>query len=455
MYKLKKLMFILFVFTLVLLTANSKVYSQTEQKTPISDVLYEIIINESVEAALEQYRYLKENKSKKYDFSENQLNRLGYRLLGEGLIKESLEIFKLNIEAYPESVNPYDSMAEAYLNDGNKELAIEYYNKALKINPNFNASIGGLNKIYTMDHYEKHEYKIPMRDGKKLFTQVYTPINMTEKCPIMFLHTPYDVGPYGENKLDYRNVLGPSTLFTKEGFIFVYQDARGKYMSEGEFIQMKPLELVVFDSVAIDESTDIYDTIEWLLENIPNNNGKVGMWGISYPGVYAAMGLVNAHPALVAVSPQAPPSDWFMGDDWHHNGAFFWFQAVNWMRSSGVYRPEPTTEFAGRLFTYPTSYLYDFFLDVGTVANINERYFKDQVPFWNSMVEHGSYDDFWKERSTLPHFKNVKPAVMTVGGWFDAENLYGALKTYSAIENQNPGIQNTLVFGPWYHGGWA
>lgn len=433
---------------------------QDQEKTSIADVLLETITGKNVQVAIEQYRELRATATDEYNFEENELNNLGYRLLGRNRVDDAIEIFKLNIEMFPEAWNPHDSLAEAYMvkafsPDGDmsyKEQSIKHYKISLQMNPGNNNGLLMLNRIQIMENYTKHEYMIPMRDGIKLFTQVYTPNEKSAKYPIILLRTPYRVSPLGTEKLSYRQVLGPSQAFDKDGYIFVFQDVRGKYMSEGEFMQMRPLEP---EDGGIDESTDTYDTIEWLLHNIQDNNGRVGMWGISYPGVYAAMALVNAHPALVAVSPQAPPADWFMGDDWHHNGAFFWFQAVNWMRSAGVYRPEPIDHFMDRLFTYPTPYLYDFFLDTGPVSNINARYFNDRVPFWNHMMEHGTYDDFWKARCTLPHFKNIRSAVITVGGWFDAENLYGALKTYASIEEHNPGIRNTIVMGPWYHGGWA
>ena len=438
---------------------------QGEDDRSISDVLLETALEKGALAAIEHYRLLKaEQPDDNFFTDEYALNRIGYRLLGNDRLDDAIEIFKLNIEMFPEAWNPIDSLAEAYLAKAYggdevdleyKRLAIEQYEKAIAVNPeaNYN-SAAMLNKIYIMDNYSKHEHMVEMRDGVKLYTQVYTPIDDSKSYPIMLQRTPYRVAPLGTEKLSYKNVLGPQEPYAEEGFIFAYQDVRGSYMSEGEFEQMRPLEP---PDGGADESTDTWDTIEWLLAEYPNNNGRVGMWGISYPGTYAAMALVNAHPALKAVSPQAPPADWFMGDDWHHNGAFFWFQCVNWMRRAGVYRPEPIDHEMQRLFNYGTPRLYDFFLRVGPVSNINARYFKNQVPFWDRMMEHGSYDDFWKAHNTLPHYKNIGPgvAILIVGGWFDAENLYGALKTYKAIENQNPDANNTLVMGGWYHGSWA
>ncbi|MER3427058.1 MAG: X-Pro dipeptidyl-peptidase [Pyrinomonas sp.] len=301
-------------------------------------------------------------------------------------------------------------------------------------------------------NYEKSEYQIPMRDGVKLFTVVYAPRDKSKKYPILLNRTPYSVGPYGPDA--YKTSLGPSPLFMKEGYIFVYQDVRGRYMSEGEFVNMRPHKERKSGPTDIDESTDTYDTIDWLIKNVPNNNGRVGMWGISYPGFYVAVGMIDAHPALKAASPQAPIADWFIGDDFHHNGAFFLPHAFNFLATFGRPRPRPTTETPPR-FQHGTPDGYKFFLELGPLQNADRKYFKGQVAFWNEIMEHPNYDDFWKARNTLPHLKNIHPAVMTVGGWFDAEDLYGALKTYEATEKQSPGAYNTLVMGPWYHGGWA
>ncbi|MCH8275738.1 MAG: CocE/NonD family hydrolase [Armatimonadetes bacterium] len=302
------------------------------------------------------------------------------------------------------------------------------------------------------DNYTKHEYSIPMRDGVKLFTAVYVPKETSESYPIMLYRTPYSVRPYGEDA--YRGSLGPSNKFAEDGFIFAYQDVRGKYMSEGEFENMRPHRPVKSGPQDIDESTDTYDTIEWLINNIPDNNGRVGMWGISYPGFYAAAGIPDSHPALKAVSPQAPIADWYIGDDFHHNGAFFLIDAFRFMSSFGRPRPEPTTRGAPR-FQFGMPDAYKFFLELGPLRNANEKYFKDDVAFWNDMMEHGNYDAFWQARNIIPHLKNVRAAVMTVGGLFDAEDLYGPRRIYESVEKQNPGAYNILVLGPWPHGGWG
>jgi putative CocE/NonD family hydrolase len=301
-------------------------------------------------------------------------------------------------------------------------------------------------------HYAKQEFRIPMRDGKKLFTAVYEPRDTSRTYPIMLNRTPYSVAPYGVDQLPFS--IGPSDELAEEGFIFAYQDVRGSMMSEGEFINMTPHNPDKKGSRDIDESTDAYDTIDWLVKNIPNNNGKVGMWGISYPGFYAAAGMIDAHPALKAVSPQAPITDWFVGDDFHHNGAFYLAHAFGFLSSFGYPRPSPTARFHAA-FEFPTPDGYDFFLKMGTLAEVNEKYLKNKVPFWNEILRHGNYDDFWQTRNLRPHLKNIKPAVMTVGGWFDAEDLFGTLQVYKSVEASSPGAYNILVMGPWYHGAWA
>jgi putative CocE/NonD family hydrolase len=301
--------------------------------------------------------------------------------------------------------------------------------------------------------YVKHEYQIPMRDGVKLFTSVYVPKDASQKYPILLNRTPYSVGPYGADA--YKMSIGPSPLFQKEGYIIVYQDVRGRWMSEGTYMDVRPHKPNKSGPTDIDESSDTYDTIDWLIKNIPNNNGRVGMWGISYPGFYAAMGVMEAHPALKAASPQAPIADWFIGDDFHHNGALWLPHAFNFFAGFGQPRPRPTTEGPKPLFTHGTPDGYKFFLEMGPLANADKKYYKGNIAFWNEMMAHPNYDEFWQARNTRPHLVNIRPAVMTVGGWFDAEDLFGALNTYKSIERQNPGAQNRLVMGPWFHGGWA
>ncbi|UCD38510.1 MAG: CocE/NonD family hydrolase, partial [Fidelibacterota bacterium] len=300
---------------------------------------------------------------------------------------------------------------------------------------------------YIRDSYTKQEYQVPMRDGVRLFTAVYMPKDTTRQYPFLMIRTPYSVRPYGEDQ--YPTSLGPNRLFAEEGYIFVYQDVRGCYMSEGKYVNMTPHRVEKKSNRDVDESSDTYDTIEWLLANISNHNGKVGQYGISYPGFYAAAGMIDAHPALIAVSPQAPIGDWWY-DDFHHHGAFFLPHAFNFLYSFGRPRQEPTMQGNPR-FQHPTPDGYQFFLDLGPLANADKLYFKGDVAYWNEITEHPNYDAFWQACNIVPHMKNVSPAVMTVGGWFDAEDLYGPLKIYQSIEEQNPEVFNILVMGPWRH----
>ncbi len=290
-----------------------------------------------------------------------------------------------------------------------------------------------------------------MRDGVQLFTSVYTPKDRSRTYPVLMRRTPYSVGPYGDRS--FPETLGPSDLLTREGFIFVLQDVRGTYMSEGTFRNMTPHNPAKSGPEDVDESSDTYDTIEWLLANVENHNGRVGQWGISYPGFYSAASMIDAHPALKAVSPQAPIADWWY-DDFHHHGAFFLPHAFRFFSSFGVPREGPTTV-RNPTFEFPTPDGYQFYLDIGPLTNVNELYFKRGIPFWDSMMAHPTYDEFWQSRNILPHLENVAPAVLTVGGWFDAEDLYGPLQIYRSVEEKNPEIFNALVMGPWRHGGWA
>jgi len=300
--------------------------------------------------------------------------------------------------------------------------------------------------------YTKHEYQIRMRDGVKLFTSVYVPKDTTRTYPIMMMRTPYSVAPYGPD--NYRASLGPSPMFMEEGFIFVFQDVRGRNMSEGEFAWMRAHNPKKSSPTEADETTDTWDSIEWLIKNIPNNNGRVGMWGISYPGHYAAQALIDPHPALKAVSPQAPMDDNWLGDDMHHNGAFFLPHAFNFL--SGFGRPRKGPEQQGwPQFDHGANDGYKFFLEMGSLANANPKYFKGEIKLWNEWMEHGDYDQYWQGQRVSQHLKKVTPAVMTVGGWFDAEDVQGPLSVYRAIEKNNPKAWNVLVEGPWCHGCWS
>jgi putative CocE/NonD family hydrolase len=301
-------------------------------------------------------------------------------------------------------------------------------------------------------HYTKYEYRIPMRDGVHLFTAVYVPKDSSQTYPILLNRTPYGIAPYGVD--NYRERLGPSAKFDEAGYIFVFQDVRGRYLSEGKFVEMTPHIDHKSGPKDTDNSSDTYDTIEWLLKHVPDNNGKVGIWGISYPGFYTSSSIIDSHPALKAASPQAPMTDLFMGDDAYHGGAF---QLAANFGFYVFFKPfdepaRPPRDFAP--FDYKTPDGYEFFERMGPLANAM-RYFKGGNFLWTDQVAHDTYDDYWKVRNLAPHLHNIHCAVMTVGGWFDAEDLAGPFKTYRAIEEQNPGITNILVVGPWYHGGWA
>jgi putative CocE/NonD family hydrolase len=306
---------------------------------------------------------------------------------------------------------------------------------------------------YTREHYTKYDFRIPMRDGVKLFTSVYVPKDRTQSYPILMTRTPYSVAPYGID--NYRTFLGPSDLFTKEGFVFAFQDVRGRYLSEGAFIDVPPHKSHLDGPKDADDSTDTYDTVEWLIKNIPNNNGKVGIWGISYNGFYATHSLINAHPALKAVSPQAPMGDVGDGDDAYHNGAFHLAANFGFYSSFKPRNGDPERPRASLPFDYGTRDAYDFYLRMGPLANVNERYLKNENVYFTELLQHPNYDQFWQSRALAQHMKNVKPAVLWVGGWFDAEDLAGPLKLFRATLANGASAPNTLIMGPWRHGGWS
>ncbi len=296
------------------------------------------------------------------------------------------------------------------------------------------------------------EEMIPMRDGVRLFTAIYVPKDLSQPRPMLMKRTPYSCRPYGETNFPDR--ADPGAEYALDNYILIVQDVRGCYMSEGQFVNMTPHIADKQSKSDVDESTDTYDTIEWLVENVPGNNGRIGLWGISYPGFYAAAGMIDAHPALKCSSPQAPVGDWWY-DDFHHHGAFYLPHAFWFMSSFGQPRPEPVMQRPGRGFEIANPDGYDFFLkDTGTITALDEQYLHGNVEFWNEMVRHPNRDEFWQQRDIVPHLENVAPAVMTVGGWFDAEDLYGPLAIYQSIEAKNPDVFNILVMGPWYHGAW-
>ena len=307
------------------------------------------------------------------------------------------------------------------------------------------------NAAWLAEHYTKFEHRIPMRDGVRLFTRVYVPKDESQRWPIILTRTPYALKPYGAD--NYQDPAGSFQTLAKDRFVLVTQDVRGRYGSEGVYMHVRPF-LPNKGPRDIDENSDTWDTIEWLVKNVPNNNGRVGMFGISYPGFYTSMGMIDSHPALKAASPQAPIADWFMGDDLHHNGAFFLAQNFDFFFRFAQKVEDPLRD-EFRSFNFKTPDGYDFFLRMGPLANSEQMLLKGRAPEWNEFLAHPTYDAYWQARNIRPHLKNVRCAVMTVGGWFDAEDLFGPLETYRATQRQNPGITNLLVMGPWAHGGWG
>ena len=306
------------------------------------------------------------------------------------------------------------------------------------------------------ENYTKFEYRIPMRDGVRLFTAVYIPKDVFSEgrtYPIMLTRTPYNVAPYGIDQ--YRAGVGPSELFEKEKFIFAYQDVRGRFMSEGDYVLIRPHKPVKKGPKDTDESTDTYDTIDWLVKHVPGNTGKVGMYGISQPGFYVTAGMIDAHPALVAVAPQAPVTDYYMGDDVYHNGAFMLAHRFSFYMGFRGRVGDPAPPPAALPFQYGTPDGYDFFLSMGSLANADEKYFKHQQPYWTLNIDHTTYDEVWQSRAIWKYLKAIKPAVMLVGGWYDTEDPQGLLRQFDFMEHNTPPPVDMLVMGPWNHGGFS
>lgn len=303
------------------------------------------------------------------------------------------------------------------------------------------------------EHYTKFEHAIPMRDGKKLFTSIYVPKDTTQRYPFLLMRTPYSVGPYGVDQ--YRPRLGPTEAFDRAGYIFVLQDVRGRNLSEGTFVEMRPHNPSPKTDADVDESTDTNDTVEWLLKNVENHNGKVGIWGISYPGFYTSASIINSHPAIKAASPQAPMTNLFKGDDSYHGGAFM--LGANFTFYNG-FRPQEGPGLPPKnrpTLDWGVADSYDFFLKMGPLANSEKLYFKGSNFLWSDQIRHTTYDSFWKDRDISQQLKNIKCAVLIVGGWFDAEDLAGPFLSYEAVKKNNPNIFTGLVVGPWSHGGWS
>ncbi|MBL7895670.1 MAG: CocE/NonD family hydrolase [Bacteroidia bacterium] len=317
----------------------------------------------------------------------------------------------------------------------------------------FLLSAQNIDEKWLKENYYKREYKIKMRDGVSLFTAAYMPKNSSEKHPILMVRTPYSCGPYGEDNFTSRLWLTYWKNYVKENYIIVIQDVRGKWMSEGEFVDVRPFIANKKTKKDIDEASDTYDAIDWLVKNIPFNNGNVGVFGISYPGFYSTMAALSGHPALKAVSPQAPVTEWFLGDDFHHNGAFMLMDAFSFYSGFGKPRPAQTT-IGSRGFDFPILDNYKFYLETGPIKNFT-KLMGDSIKFWNDLIAHPNYDDWWKARDARRACYNIKPAMLVVGGTFDAEDCYGAWNLYKAIEQQSKNTNNKIVMGPWFHGGWG
>jgi putative CocE/NonD family hydrolase len=311
----------------------------------------------------------------------------------------------------------------------------------------------GQDSLFIRQNYTKHEYRIAMRDGVNLFTVAYVPKDMSEQHPILISRTPYSVGPYGPD-VYLTKLSNLQRKYFQRGYIMVYQDVRGRFMSEGEFVNVRPYIPNKKNNKDVDETSDTFDTVDWLVKNVPNNNGKVGVKGISYPGFYSTMATIDAHPAVKATSPQAPVSKWMAGDDFFHNGAFLFSHAFDFYVRFGWPRKAPTTaDF--RPFQPGTPDGYQFYMNLGTASTANEKHMRDSVAFWNDILKHGKWDSFWEARDVFRHVGNLTPSTLVVGGWFDAENLYGALNLYKTIEQKNKRQENMLVMGPWAHGWWS
>ncbi|MCW3116099.1 MAG: X-Pro dipeptidyl-peptidase [Chitinophagaceae bacterium] len=305
-----------------------------------------------------------------------------------------------------------------------------------------------------MNNYTKKEVSIPMRDGVKLFTSIYIPKDQSEKHPILLTRTPYSVGPYGKNFKAYWRFY--MMRYCKENYIMVNQDVRGKYMSEGSFEVVRPFNPNKKTDKDIDEASDSYDTIDWLIKNIDNNNGNVGAIGISFPGFFATMVALSGHPALKAVSPQAPVTDRFFGDDDHHNGVLMLMDAFDFQVVYGFTAPShaPSTEGTQGSLRIQAQDNYDYYLKLGALPNFT-KLSGDTMKFWTDMMNHPNLDEWWKARDARSGIKNVKPAMLITGGLFDAEDGYGAWNTYKALVKQSPATASKLIIGPWYHGQWA
>jgi len=352
--------------------------------------------------------------------------------------------FQVNADVFEGIADPIHQKIVGLYKSGDVNLRISFTRDSIAPDESSIASI--------KTRYNKQEVYITMRDGVRLFTSIYTPKDSTKTYPMLMTRTPYDAEPGGKDS--FNRSLSGYYRFVKENYIMVFQDVRGRYMSEGKFEDIRPFIADKKSSKDIDEASDTYDAVDWLVKNVKYNNGNVGVMGISYPGFYSTMAILSGHPAIKAVSPQAPVTAWFVGDDEHHNGAFFIMDNFSFDLGNGRAFKAPTRQgFPG--FRPPSNDNYQFYLDTGPVKNFAPMYFTDTIQMWNDDMKHPNYDKFWKDRDPSQYLKNVKPAVMTVGGWFDAEDLYGTLRTFKSLEKLSHDTHpNYLVMGPWSHGQW-
>ncbi len=434
---------------IIIIFFSSTIYGQEVIRSDKDFIV--LIKRQGADKALNYYLQFHKKFPDSVLFERSTINDMGWDKALEGELSEALKLFKLNITAYSDHYDPWDSYAEAVLlrgKEGDIDLAITNFEKSLELNPgNSNAKL----RLLVLRNYTKHVYMVPMRDGVKLYTQVYIPKDKSKKYPMLYRREWYGVRNYGP---EYRKKLNNIEEFVKEGFIFVFQDIRGRFMSEGEFKVLRPYIKNKTSNSDIDESTDAYDTVDWLIRNLEGHNGKVGICGGSYSAWAALMAAIDPHPAVKAVQAGASPADWWMGDDLHHNGAFRLMYAYSWVGMDA--RPRPGEPFRGpaEFPEYTSNDGYKFFLDMGPVKNVNEKYFHYKNPTWNEYMAHGDYDEYWKERNILQHLENIKVPILNVIAWFDAEDYRGPLKIYETIEKNNPKTFNSVVIGPWRHGGW-
>jgi uncharacterized protein len=323
----------------------------------------------------------------------------------------------------------------------------------IAISNSFFAQTPEENEEWAYANYAKRSVNIRMRDGIQLYTTIYYPKDNKGSHPILLNRTPYSIAPYDDTKFNTRLYKSYWIEYLKKGYVIVQQDVRGKWMSQGEYVDVRPFNPNKKGD-EIDEASDTYDTAEWLITNIENNNGNIGVFGISYPGFYSTMAALSNHHAIKAVSPQAPVTDWFMGDDFHHNGAFCLMDGFNFYKGFGIKRTYPTPTPIGKPYQITNKDNYDFYLKTGAIKNFN-KLLGDSIAFWKDLNAHPNYDAWWQARNTRNFVTNIQPAILTVGGLFDAEDCFGAWELYKAIEQKSKSTDNKVVFGPWVHGGWA